>query len=207
MFSLNHHFPWVGNFTWSIMIFLKAFSPEPHRAALRAARHCIPVTSLWQSARCDCSICAKQINSSVWLCVRIPKVGQEAQHRVCTCLACWLELNTLFKNQDTQRRKWSKFLLPIALQMGLSEALSAEFCLGCSESKWFISYRRGIKIVWCLRPGRKIQHISYSILPFNHSFTHLSNIYWIPIIAIDEAETKTNICYPHGAYLMVEMNK
>lgn len=74
VFSLCHHFPRVGNFTWSIMTLLKPISPESHRATFGAAGHCTSVTPLWQSARYGCSICREWISNSVLFCVRIPKV-------------------------------------------------------------------------------------------------------------------------------------
>lgn len=177
VFLKPHRFSWVGNFTWSIMTFLKAISPDPHRVTLGAAGHCTSVTPLWQPARCDGSICTEWINSSVLLCVRIPKVEQEVQHRVCTCLACWLELNTLFENQDTQGRKWNKFLAFSCIANRSKWSLSVEFCLECSESKWFISYGALVSSfdVW-----DQVEILSVSVTLFLYSTTHLPDIYWIP---------------------------
>lgn len=170
LFALSHHFPWVGNFTWSIMTFLKAISPEPCRATFGAVGPCTSVTLLWQSARCNCSMWREWINISVLFCVRIPKIEREAQHRVCTCLACWLELNTSFGKQDTRGRKWNKSLAFNCIANGTEWGLSAEFCLDCSESKWFISCKRVVELFWCLRLGRNTKCISSFILTFNRSF-------------------------------------
>lgn len=180
LFSLSHHFPLVGNFTWSIMTFLKAISPEPHRVTFGAAGHCTSVTPLWQSARCDRSICREWINKAVLLCARIPKVEREAQHGVCTCLACWPELNTSFENQDTQGRKWNKSLAFNCIATRTERSLSVEICLDCSESKWFTSCRKVVELFWCLRLARDIRCISHSILAFNPSFAkYLLDTYYV----------------------------
>lgn len=182
VFSLSHHFSWVGNFTWSIMTLLKAISPESHRATSGAAGHRTSVTPVWRSAGRGRSICREWISNSVLFCARIPKVEWEAQHRVCTCLACWLELNTSFENQDTQGRKWNKSLAFNCIANRTEWGLSVEFCLDCSESKWFISCKTVVELFWCLRLGRNIKCISYFILTFDHSFSHLPNICWASIM-------------------------
>lgn len=206
-FSLSHHFPWIGNLTWSIKTFLKTISPRPYRATLGAAGHCTSVTALWQSARCDCSICTGRVNSSILLCVRIPKVEQEVQHRVCTRLACWLELNALFENQDTQGRKWNKFLTFSCIANRTKWGLSVEFCLGCSEFKWFISRGTVAELLWCLRPGRNIKCVTYLILTFNHSFNSFAKYLLDTQYVLPVKQRLWQIPCPHGAYMLVEIDK
>lgn len=180
-FPYTNHFTRVGNFTWSITTLLKPLVQNPVEQLL-GLLGTASVTPLWQSARCGCSICREWISNSVLFCARIPKVEWKAQHRVCTCLACWLELITSFENQDTQGRKWNKSLAFNCIANRTEWGLSVVFCLDCFESKWFISCKTVVELFWCLRLGKNIKCISYFLLTFNLSLSRLRNISWTPIM-------------------------